>query len=144
MHAGVYVHVHKCTCWCTYVCICIRMFVCVVHGMRAMCMCSLLMCVCKFVHVSPPHSSSVVCDPPCDKGVCVANDTCQCPNGYSGPTCSLPGTYIPLALMYTCQYGALLHAYGMTQLILCMVYHCTKAQICILIKYRVCLLACIA
>ena len=37
---------------------------------------------------------SVVCDPPCDNGVCVANDTCQCPSGYSGPSCSQPG--IPL------------------------------------------------
>ena len=30
----------------------------------------------------------VVCDPPCDNGACIANDTCNCAQGYTGETCS--------------------------------------------------------
>ena len=56
---------------------------------------------CASMHASyvlcvSPFLAAVVCDPPCDNGVCVANDTCQCPSGYSGPTCSQPGTYVYL------------------------------------------------
>lgn len=30
----------------------------------------------------------VVCDPPCENGVCVANDNCSCSMGFSGETCA--------------------------------------------------------
>ena len=30
---------------------------------------------------------TVVCDPPCQNGVCVQNDTCSCSEGYTGETC---------------------------------------------------------
>ena len=30
----------------------------------------------------------VVCDPPCENGICVANDTCNCTIGYEGERCS--------------------------------------------------------
>ena len=33
----------------------------------------------------------VVCDLPCENGVCVENDTCKCTDAFSGPTCSTPG-----------------------------------------------------
>ena len=35
----------------------------------------------------------VICDPPCDFGACVANDTCICSEGYNGSTCSEIGKY---------------------------------------------------
>ena len=31
---------------------------------------------------------AVVCDPPCDNGACVANDTCACSEGFRGERCS--------------------------------------------------------
>lgn len=37
--------------------------------------------------------STVVCDPPCDNGVCVDNDTCHCAAGYEGDLCTEEGTY---------------------------------------------------
>ena len=33
----------------------------------------------------------IVCDPPCENGVCLANNTCNCSEGYSGDTCSDKG-----------------------------------------------------
>ena len=30
----------------------------------------------------------VVCDPPCENGICVVNDTCNCTIGYEGKQCS--------------------------------------------------------
>ena len=33
----------------------------------------------------------VVCDPPCENGVCVANDTCNCAAGYQGERCTEQG-----------------------------------------------------
>ena len=33
-------------------------------------------------------TSAVVCDPPCENGVCVQNDTCSCSEGFIGATCS--------------------------------------------------------
>ena len=33
----------------------------------------------------------VVCTIRCEYGVCVANDTCKCADGYSGTYCSEPG-----------------------------------------------------
>ena len=35
----------------------------------------------------------VFCDPPCENGPCVANDTCSCPIGYRGDLCEEKGTY---------------------------------------------------
>ena len=32
----------------------------------------------------------VVCDPPCENGICVANDTCNCTTGYEGDRCTEP------------------------------------------------------
>ena len=29
-----------------------------------------------------------MCDPPCDNGACIANDTCKCAEGYTGKSCS--------------------------------------------------------
>ena len=34
----------------------------------------------------------VVCDPRCVQGACVANDTCNCTEGYTGQRCTEPGT----------------------------------------------------
>ena len=34
----------------------------------------------------------VVCDPPCVQGACIANDTCNCAEGYTGQRCTEPGT----------------------------------------------------
>ena len=42
--------------------------------------------VCKFLIV-------VTCDPPCVQGACVANDTCNCAEGYTGERCTEPGMY---------------------------------------------------
>ena len=30
---------------------------------------------------------TVVCNPPCENGACVANDTCSCSAGYEGVRC---------------------------------------------------------
>ena len=35
----------------------------------------------------------VTCDPPCVQGACVANDTCNCIEGYVGERCTEPGHY---------------------------------------------------
>ena len=32
----------------------------------------------------------VVCDPPCENGICIANDTCNCTIGYEGDQCAEP------------------------------------------------------
>ena len=42
--------------------------------------------VCEFLIV-------VTCDPTCVQGACVANDTCNCAEGYTGESCAEPGTY---------------------------------------------------
>ena len=36
----------------------------------------------------------VICDPPCAHGACVANNTCNCAEGYSGARCTEPGMCI--------------------------------------------------
>ena len=89
-HASVHVcaRVRVCVCVCVCVCACVcacNVLVFIFH----VCAC-LFMCLLCFLFLA-----SVVCDPSCDNGVCVANDTCQCPSGYSGPTCSVPGTSAP-------------------------------------------------
>lgn len=38
----------------------------------------------------PIQFNAVLCDPPCENGVCVANDTCSCSEGYTGETCDEP------------------------------------------------------
>ena len=35
----------------------------------------------------PPSLPAVVCEPACQNGACIANDTCQCSMGYSGTQC---------------------------------------------------------
>ena len=40
----------------------------------------------------------VTCDPPCVQGACVANDTCNCAEGYIGERCEEPGTMCSLRL----------------------------------------------
>ena len=35
----------------------------------------------------------VICEPPCEQGACVANDTCNCIAGYAGKRCTQPGYY---------------------------------------------------
>ena len=37
------------------------------------------------------HFQTVICDPPCVQGACVANDTCNCAEAYEGPRCTEPG-----------------------------------------------------
>ena len=37
---------------------------------------------------------TVVCNPPCENGACVANDTCSCSAGYEGVRCNETGMYI--------------------------------------------------
>ena len=37
--------------------------------------------------------SAVICEPPCVEGACVANDTCNCIEGYVGERCTEPGNY---------------------------------------------------
>ena len=34
---------------------------------------------------------AVVCDPACENGACVANDTCKCSEGYEGEQCTEKG-----------------------------------------------------
>ena len=41
------------------------------------------------IYISP--STPVVCDPPCENGGCVENDTCKCSEGYTGATCRTQG-----------------------------------------------------
>ena len=36
---------------------------------------------------------TVVCNPPCENGACVANDTCSCSAGYEGVRCNETGMY---------------------------------------------------
>lgn len=33
---------------------------------------------------------TVICEPPCATGVCVNNNTCVCPPGYTGELCDTP------------------------------------------------------
>lgn len=43
------------------------------------------------IHVNQCSSfvpTPVVCDPPCENGACVANDTCNCADGYEGERCT--------------------------------------------------------
>jgi deleted-in-malignant-brain-tumors protein 1 len=35
-------------------------------------------------------STPIVCDPQCVNGACVANDTCQCPEDFTGSICEIP------------------------------------------------------
>ena len=37
---------------------------------------------------------TVVCEPPCVQGACVANDTCNCAEGYEGDQCTEAGLAI--------------------------------------------------
>lgn len=46
--------------------------------------------VCLCVH-------TVVCDPPCVNGACVANDTCNCATGFQGERCTEQGTLVHAA-----------------------------------------------
>ena len=39
---------------------------------------------------------TVVCNPPCENGACVANDTCSCSAGYEGVRCNETGKYFLL------------------------------------------------
>ncbi len=36
---------------------------------------------------------AVICEPPCVQGACVANDTCNCVEGYIGERCTESGQY---------------------------------------------------
>ena len=38
--------------------------------------------------------SIVICNPPCVKGSCIANDTCSCQSGYKGALCDIEGKCI--------------------------------------------------
>ena len=38
-----------------------------------------------------PSLYTVVCNPPCENGACVANDTCKCAAGYEGERCNETG-----------------------------------------------------
>ena len=42
--------------------------------------------------------SIVTCDPPCVQGACVANNTCNCAEGYTGERCTEPGMHIVVLL----------------------------------------------
>ncbi len=41
----------------------------------------------------------VICDPKCDNGVCMKNNTCHCYPGYLGDRCAEKGYYIILCLL---------------------------------------------
>ena len=48
------------------------------------------------IHVNQCYSfvpTPVVCDPPCENGACVANDTCNCADGYEGERCTDQGEF---------------------------------------------------
>jgi len=48
------------------------------------------------IHVNQCSSfvpTPVVCDPPCENGACVANDTCNCADGYEGERCTDQGEF---------------------------------------------------
>ena len=36
----------------------------------------------------------VVCDPPCENGTCVSNDTCSCSTGFEGERCTEAGNRV--------------------------------------------------
>ena len=38
--------------------------------------------------------ATVTCDPPCEQGACVANNTCNCAEGYTGERCTELGMHI--------------------------------------------------
>ena len=44
-----------------------------------------------FLFVWLPLFSTVVCSTPCMNGACVANDTCNCAEGYTGSVCDVQG-----------------------------------------------------
>ena len=48
------------------------------------------------IHVNQCSSfvpTPVVCDPPCENGACVANDTCNCADGYERERCTDRGEF---------------------------------------------------
>ena len=48
------------------------------------------------IHVNQCSSfvpTPVECDPPCENGACVANDTCNCADGYEGERCTDQGEF---------------------------------------------------
>ena len=53
-----------------------------------------LNCITKVYSFLPP----VVCNPPCENGACIANDTCNCAAGYQGERCTNPGVVCNLHL----------------------------------------------
>ena len=53
--------------------------------------------VCLCVH-------TVVCDPPCVNGACVANDTCNCATGFQGERCTEQGTLVHAAQVIMQRY----------------------------------------
>ena len=62
--------------------------------------------VCLCVH-------TVVCDPPCVNGACVANDTCNCATGFQGERCTEQGTLVHAAQVIMQRYWLRWrHSYG--------------------------------
>ena len=47
-----------------------------------------------------PSLYTVVCNPPCENGACVANDTCSCSAGYVGARCNETGRSFCFARTY--------------------------------------------
>ena len=65
-----------------------------------------------------------MCSPPCANGVCVANDTCSCSEGYTGERCT-----------DACELNHSVE--GQTSVTVC-VYVCA----CVFIQYVVCVCVC--
>ena len=86
-----------------------------------------------------------MCDPPCDNGACIANDTCKCAEGYTGKTCSEIGRsqivdliFVLLdSYMYTPTYAVTdqCHVCGTA-----LRYHCNfNSILCSIILFYMCL-----
>lgn len=48
----------------------------------------------SLMNIFPYPLHVVVCDPPCENGTCVSNDTCSCSTGFEGERCTEAGTEI--------------------------------------------------
>ena len=54
-------------------------------------MCTFTACMYLFYVLC--NSILVVCSEPCVNGACVANDTCNCAEGYTGSTCDVQSKF---------------------------------------------------
>lgn len=51
----------------------------------------------------------MVCNPKCENGVCIANDTCSCSAGFTGQACTEKGNGLRVFHVFLKQYLYVLH-----------------------------------